>query len=83
MCEISNSLTPVRGSATIEQMSAHGGDTDIMIDRIVAELREALRVLRQRQGNKQGGRKVIVHIDPSWRAAMIELPPEVIQVRQD
>lgn len=82
MCEISNSLTPVRGSATIEQMSAHG-DTDIMIDRIVAELREALRVLRQRQGNKQGGRKVIVHIDPSWRAAMIELPPEVIQVRQD
>lgn len=45
-------------------------------------MREALHVLRQRPG-KQGGRKVIVHIDPSWRAAMIELPPEVIQVRQD
>lgn len=73
-------LTPRARSATIERMSAHG-DPDV-IEKIVAEMREALHVLRQRPG-KQGGRKVIVHIDPSWRAAMIELPPEVIQVRQD
>lgn len=73
-------LTPRARSATIERMSAHG-DTDV-IEKIVDEMREALHVLRQRPG-KQGGRKVIVHIDPSWRAAMIELPPEVIQIRQE
>lgn len=65
----------------MELMSAHGDGTDV-IEKIIAEMRDALHVLRQRPG-KQGGRKVIVHIDPSWRAAMIELPPEVIQIRQE
>lgn len=73
-------LTPRAGFAMIECMSTHSDSADV-IEQILAELRDALVLLRHRKG--KGGRKVIVHIDASWRAAMIELPPETIQVRSD
>jgi hypothetical protein len=48
---------------------------------LAANVRAALVKLRGRPG-KQGGQKVIVHIDHNWQAAFIELPPETIQVRR-
>lgn len=48
---------------------------------ITASVREALTRLRQRPG-KPGGQKLVVHIDASWQTAFIELPPEVISIRQ-
>ncbi len=54
---------------------------DQIIDSIAATVRAALVKLRGRPG-KQGGQKVIVHIDHNWQSALIELPPEVIAVRR-
>ncbi len=62
-------------------MSAHTGETDPIIETITASVREALTRLRQRPG-KPGGQKLVVHIDASWQTAFIELPPEVISIRQ-
>ncbi len=62
-------------------MSAHTGDTDPIIETITASVREALTRLRQRPG-KPGGQKLVAYTDASWQTAFIELPPEVISIRQ-
>ncbi len=62
-------------------MSAHTGDTDPIIETITASVREALTRLRQRPG-KPGCQKLVVHIDARRQTAFIELPPEVITIRQ-
>ncbi len=62
-------------------LSAHTGDTDPIIETITASVREALTRLRQRPG-KPGCQKLVVHIDARRQTAFIELPPEVITIRQ-
>ena len=62
-------------------MSAHTGETDPIIETITASVREALTRLRQRPG-KPGCQKLVVHIDARRQTAFIELPPEVITIRQ-
>ena len=62
-------------------MNAHAGDTDPIIETILANVREALARLKQRPG-KPGGQRLVVHIDSSWQSVFIELPPEVITIKR-